>query len=373
MYRSFCDVNSTISCTQAYQSAWGSLFGVPVAILGVLWFATVACLLVAERTVPLQVKESIPGYLFALSVAGLGFVAYLAYGAFVVLKAVCLMCLLTYVAVIGVSLVSWTATRFPMTTLPSRAIRDARAAAASPLALTVVLLFLAAAASTVAFFPRETPPAAAGGASQAPVATPAMTLTAEQRAQVERQFDAAPRAIVPVDGGGAAVLVVKFNDYQCPPCRRTYEEYKPIIARYAAQNPGKVKVVTKDYPLDPECNANAPNGGHLAACEAAAAVRMARDKGEGAAAKLEDWIFANQAALTAASIKEAARDLAGIQDFDARYASALQAVRTDTSMGGLLGVRSTPTFFINGVRIDGGLAAPVFDAIIAHELKKAGK
>jgi protein-disulfide isomerase len=260
-----------------------------------------------------------------------------------------------------------------MTTLPSRARRDLRAAAASPLALTAILLFLGAAATALAFFPRDTSHASASEGGQAPVATPAMTLTPEQRAQIEQQFDASPRAIVPVDAGGAAVLIVKFNDYQCPPCRRTHEEYKPIIARYAAQNPGKVKVVTKDYPLDPECNQNAPNGGHLAACEAAAAVRMAREKGEAQAARLEDWIFANQPALTAASVKQAARDIGGVQDFDARYAAAVQQVKTDTALGGLLGVRSTPTFFINGVRIDGGLAGPVFDVIVAHELKKAGK
>ena len=372
-YTSFCDVNSTISCTQAYQSPWGSLFGVPVAILGVLWFAAVACLLVAERAVPAQVKESVPGYLLALSIAGLGFVCYLAYGAFVVLKAVCLMCLLTYVAVIGIFLVSIAATRFPMTTLPSRAFRDLRAAAASPLALTVLLLFLAAAATTVAFFPRDTSHAAAGGSGQAPVSTPALTLTPEQRAQVEKEFDAAPRAIVPVDPGGAAVLVVKFNDFQCPPCRRTYEEYRPILARYSAQNPGKVKVVVKDFPLDPECNPNAPNGGHVSACEAAVAVRLAREKGEAQAAKLEEWIFSNQSALTPAAVKQAAREIAGVQDFDARYPALLQQVKTDAALGGLLGVRSTPTFFINGVRIDGGLAGPVFDAIIEHELKKAGK
>jgi uncharacterized membrane protein/protein-disulfide isomerase len=372
-YTSFCDVNSTISCTQAYQSPWGSLFGVPVAILGVLWFAAVAFLLVVERVAPARARENVPGYVLVISVAGLGFVCYLAYGAFVVLKAVCIMCLLTYVAVIGIFLVSSAATRFPMTTLPSRAFRDLRAAAASPLALAAILVFLGAAASTLAFFPRDTFHETPSGGGQAPVATPSMTLTAEQRAQVEQQFDAAPRAIVPVDGGGAAVLIVKFNDYQCPPCRRTYEEYKPIIAQYAAQYPGKVKYVTKDFPLDPECNPNAPNGGHLVACEAAAAVRLAREKGESQAAKLEDWIYSNQPVLTAASIKQAAKDVAGVQDFDARYASVLQAVKTDTAMGGLLGVRSTPTFFINGVRIDGGLAGPVFDAILAHELKKAGK
>src|SRR5690606_871567 len=33
-YISFCDVNATFSCTQAYQSEYGRLLGVPVAILG---------------------------------------------------------------------------------------------------------------------------------------------------------------------------------------------------------------------------------------------------------------------------------------------------------------------------------------------------
>ena len=29
-YSSFCDVNATVNCTQAYLSSYGSLFGVPV-------------------------------------------------------------------------------------------------------------------------------------------------------------------------------------------------------------------------------------------------------------------------------------------------------------------------------------------------------
>jgi protein-disulfide isomerase len=291
----------------------------------------------------------------------------MAYGAFFVLKTVCLMCLVTYVAVIGIFLVSSAATRFPMSTLPSRAIRDLKTLASSPVALTVLVLFLVAAGSAIAFFPRE------GGAGQAPVATPASTLTPEQRTQIEQQFDQMPRAIVPVDPGGAAVLIVKFHDFQCPPCRRTFEEYKPILARYAQQAPGKVKYVEKQFPLDPECNPNTPNGGHLAACEAAAAALLARDKGEAVGAKMEDWLYSNQPMLTPESIRQAAREVAGLTDFDARYQAALQQVKADAALGGLLQVKSTPTFFINGVKIDGGLAPPVFDAIIAHELKKAAK
>ena len=57
-----------------------------------------------------------------------------------------------------------------------------------------------------------------------------------------------------------------------------------------------MKFVTKDYPLEPECNANVPQTVHPFACEAAAAVRMARRNNK--AEPLEDWIFANQATLT---------------------------------------------------------------------------
>ena len=43
------------------------------------------------------------------------------------------------------------------------------------------------------------------------------------------------RSNVPLDADGAKVLVVKFNDYQCPPCRQSFYDYKPILAKYTAQ------------------------------------------------------------------------------------------------------------------------------------------
>jgi protein-disulfide isomerase len=140
-----------------------------------------------------------------------------------------------------------------------------------------------------------------------------------------------------------------------------------------AQHPGKVRYVVKDYPLDPECNAAVPRGGHLMSCEAAVATRMAYDKGRAQGEKVEDWLFANQQTLTRENIAQQVREAGGVTDFDARYARYLEQVKMDTGMGGLLGIRSTPTFFINGVRIEGGMQPPFFDAILAHELKKAGR
>ena len=132
-----------------------------------------------------------------------------------------------------------------------------------------------------------------------------------------------------------------------------------------------MKFVVKNYPLDPECNANVPNGAHLAACEAAAAHLMAkaRDKGD----LLESWLFTNQATLTPMSVQVAARDVAGIQDFDTQYPKVLEQVKSDIALGRLLNVSATPTFFVNGIQVKGGMPPQFFDALIALELKKASK
>ena len=85
-----------------------------------------------------------------------------------------------------------------------------------------------------------------------------------------------PRVPLAISDDGAKVLIVKFNDYQCPACGQSYLEYKPILAKYAASNPGAVKVVMKDYPLNADCNASMRTTLHPAACDAAVAVRLAR-------------------------------------------------------------------------------------------------
>jgi protein-disulfide isomerase len=160
-------------------------------------------------------------------------------------------------------------------------------------------------------------------------------------------------------------VIVKFNDYQCPACRQTYLEYKGIIARYQKANPGQVVLVNKDFPLDGECNQGTV---HPAACEAAAAVRMA--KAHNRAEALEEWLFANQETMTPDSVKAAARDVGQVTDFDAQYPTILKEVSADATLGRELEVNATPTFFINGVRVQGGLRPMYFDAMVAYELKR---
>lgn len=380
-YTSFCSINATWNCASVYESQFGAFQGVPVAVGGVIFFwaavllawagvqATAAPALepVARKKGPVPPKNTRPAeiasYIFALSIVGLAFVLYFAYASFFVLKIVCVLCLGTYVATLGIFLLSGPAgSDITMRSLPGRALRDLGALSSRPIALTLFAASVVGAVALVAYFPRQVDAATAATAAPAPLAQ-------VQQSEFEKWYTTQPRVPIPVADDGAKVVVIKFQDFLCPPCRQTYMEYKPVLAKWQATHPGAVKFIERDYPLDPECNVNTPGGQHVAACEAAAAHRMAEDHGKGT--EMEAWLYDNQPVMTPDMVKQGAREVGHVPDFDARYARTLELVKGDISLGNQLGVKSTPTFFVNGVRIP-GLRAEFFDAAIAYELKLAG-
>jgi protein-disulfide isomerase len=248
-----------------------------------------------------------------------------------------------------------------MTMFFSRILRAAKRSVRRPLSV------VAASAAAFAILALSAPPLHAvrpAGQAQGPAQAP--QLTEQQRAEFFKSYEALPKISVPLDPGTAKVLVVKFNDYQCPPCRQSYYDYKPIFAKYAKS--GQVKFVLKHFPLERECNAAVARDLHDASCEAAAAVVMAQLKGT--SDKLEEWFFANQPTLTPEVVKQGAASVGGIKDFDAQYPRALTLVKTDAGLGALLGAKSTPTFLINGRLIAGAMPAYMFEMAIEYELKK---
>jgi uncharacterized membrane protein/protein-disulfide isomerase len=359
---SFCDVSATVSCTQVYQSRYATLGGVPVALLGALWYVAALLVLAGSRWGWPSLRENSPGYLFLLSTAGLGFVLYMAYASLVLLKIVCLMCVVTYIAVAAMFIVSGTRTPYPMITIPRRLLQDAKAAVTSPAALALMLVFVVGATAAVAFFPR--------GGSLAPSAS-GQAAPADRQSEFIRFWESQPRMQLPVSADGAAVVIVRFSDYMCPSCAQTYRDYKPVFARYNAEYPGAIKLVQKDFPLETECNSNLSRDLHLASCEAAAAARAARAKGRGEA--MEDWLYTNSQTLTPASVRQAAAEVGGVTDFDAQYPSLINAIKGDIALATILGVKVTPTFFINGVKVEGALPVPYLELALNLELKKAGK
>jgi uncharacterized membrane protein/protein-disulfide isomerase len=356
-YTTFCDVDAAVNCTQAYLSRYGSLWGVPIALGGMLFFAVILLLAGMGARATSAVREAAAAYIFALATIGVAVVLYLGWASYQ-LHTICLFCATTYVAVLATFIVSGVATKFSLAALPRRAPRDLRTLVTNPIALGIMLLLVAGMATAIALFPAESAPPPQQAAYQ--------PLTDQQRADLAKWWAVQPKVDLPIPNDGAKVLIVKFSDYMCPACRQTYVGYKPLLDKYLAG--GQVRYVVKHYPLEAECNPSAPNN-HYASCEAAAAVIMARARGT--AETLEQWIFANQMSLTPDTVKKAARDVGGIQDFDAQYARALEEVKADASLGGTLRVASTPTFYINGRKLPGQTITPppYFDYLVELALK----
>jgi len=215
LYSSVCDVNATLSCTEAYTSRYGAVGGVPVALLGVLFFAFVL-LVIALCQRSTIARNNLPGYIFAVATVGLAGVLYLAYASFVVLKTVCLLCVGTYAAIIALFLFSGAAARYPMSTLPRRASGDMRRLVRTPAALSATIAFAGAAVLAVVMFPGEpvsasARAAAASDAAASDVAAEAQAPAAQLSPEVLQKLHAflAEQPRVPIVAAGGVALRVE--------------------------------------------------------------------------------------------------------------------------------------------------------------------
>jgi len=160
-------------------------------------------------------------------------------------------------------------------------------------------------------------------------------------------------ALGPAD---APITIIEFSDYQCPFCKRWHDEvYEELLAAY----PGKIKFVYRNLPL---------TSIHPDAQSAAEAAMCAGE--QNAYWQFHDKLLSSEILGTGAYTQYAQDLNLDISAFDAcvtdqKYKDAVQA---DSDFALNLGVRSTPTFFINGLAIVGAQPLDVFKQIIDKEL-----
>jgi protein-disulfide isomerase/uncharacterized membrane protein len=168
----------------------------------------------------------------------------------------------------------------------------------------------------------------------------------------------------------APITVLEFSDFQCPFCKRGAFMMHQVLSR----NPGKVRVVFMPFPLDSACNSLIQRSMHPYACELARAAFCAGKQGRFQAAY--EKIFEDQETLKAESAKELATTL-GLDRaaYDACLNSdeAKSAVAASVEEGKKAKIASTPTFFVNGRKIEGVLPMEAWDSILAKTLNPAAK
>ena len=375
-YTSFCDVNASVSCTQLYQGPYGSVGGIPVALGGVFWFGVVLLLALAYVKSPAASRQNVALYLRVWSVIGLSVTGYMAYVSFFILGTFCILCGIVYVTVVGIFFLADSEVTAPLRTLPIAASRDLGFLVRRPAGLLLTLVFVGSLTGIALTFPEtqaglNLPEPLESVTENVPRAARPEP-TEDQRSEFERFWTGQPRVELDIATGEAPVVVVKFNDFQCPACANTHFAYEPVFQKYASSHPGSVRLVMLDFPLDPACNDQTPNGQHGAACEAAVAARLAREVGEDEAALMQQWLYRNQQTMSADTIAVALAEVAGVgvDHLASRFDEVIPEVRADIAVGSELPVQATPTYIINGVVLRGGLTPQLFDQAISLELER---
>jgi len=84
----YCEIGDTFNCDIVNRSEYSSLFGIPVALIGMLGYAALTGLATVYRE-----RRETPAILFGAAAAGLAFALYLTYIEGHVLGVWCILCL----------------------------------------------------------------------------------------------------------------------------------------------------------------------------------------------------------------------------------------------------------------------------------------
>ena len=201
-----------------------------------------------------------------------------------------------------------------------------------------------------------------------------------QPAQAGRPAAPAPPPVIekvvsidddPIKGDPKApVTIIEFSDYECPFCKRSYDNvFSKLDEEYISK--GKVKVVFRDYPLP----------FHKKAVPAAIAANCAGEQGK--YWEVHNFFFENPDKLNADSVLNSA---AGAGLDKAKFEACINdkskeaEITKDFKDGQKYGVRGTPSYFIGkttdgdeitGTFVRGAQPYSVFKEHIDEQLKEA--
>lgn len=160
-----------------------------------------------------------------------------------------------------------------------------------------------------------------------------------------------------IGSADAPVVIVEFSDFQCPFCKQTVPVIKQILRDYGDQ----VYLQYRDFP-NPDAHPQAINSAIAAECA----------HEQGLFWPMHDIIFENQESISVENLKRWAVQV-GVNNLqfsrcfdDQRYFAEVEQDFQDAVNAG---ASATPTFFVNGQKIEGAVSYRTFEQIIISELR----
>lgn len=329
---SLCNLNSFFNCDKTTLSPASNIAGVPISIFGIIIGAlTMIGLFVKnenyEKTIYFTLMLNMVGcvLLFLYSLIGLG--------------GLCPFCTLYYI-VSGITLFVF--------------YKKSPSYSPNPAILVIfAVIFLAAGFLTKMNVNKKTE-----------------TNTAVANDLI-RQYYALPNLGAPAvvsefkiaTAENAPIKMQIFSDFECPACRALSEMMPQILLRYG----GKIDIQYFFYPLDSTCNPSMERAMHQSACKGAyyAVCKPVAEFGV-----VHDEIFHNQDRIADFLSEKIKADKLEACVADPKTKEKVQSLIAAATP---FNIRSTPTFLLNGVKIEGVLPSDQLFAIMDEILKRSQK
>ncbi|MCB9534667.1 MAG: thioredoxin domain-containing protein [Myxococcales bacterium] len=348
-----CGAFEGFSCADAAQSVYATIGSLPIASLGLAWYAVVLLLAGLIRFGGDKVKGA-REVLFVGTLLSVLYSVFLAVVSLVDLGKLCPFCAVLYVVNIGLFVTAWRV----LPEGPKAALK------AAPGLLTKNATWITVAGMVVAVL----------------VAQGMYARTHAEFAQrlAQHRADRPPPSHHDIDTSGTAgkgpadapVVLVEYSDFECPYCKRLTDALHEVAER----EPELLRIHFKHFPMDTSCNDTMAGPLHKEACNAAVAAVCAERQGK--LWPMHDLLFANARKLSREAYLEFAAQIGvDVEGFRACLddPAALQRVKDDIAEGAKMGVRGTPTFFVNGWFHEGARDPDKLQGIVRLAAEQAKK
>ena len=361
-----CGEENELGCHTVAASPHSYLLGVPLSVWGAFFYVLVSVLALGGIIFGQKNGATYYRWAFYLACLGLAFDGYLGYIMVTKIQAICRLCVGTYAINVGIVLTLigalWKAPKEQRTllwVLPRLRTKDDAEAGAYYENVVKWLLIVG----------MLIPLLILSGSTQ--ILTHVLTVNDKKSLEKFKERYAEQEArVIGVDGRpslgaeDAEVTVVEFSDFRCPYCKRVAQYVEIVAASYR----DSVRFVFRHMPLDSGCNPYVRRSLHPGACELAAGAACADEQDRFWA--YHDVAFHTEGEVTTELLgtiaQEAELDMTAFREcLDSDRGREI--VRQDIETAVKLGVTSTPTMFINGRALRGGVRKPwVLEKILDH-------
>ncbi len=392
---SFCNISQHINCEAVNASDWSVFFGLPVAAYGLFFYlASLGLLLFSGPKRSVSDLQATRLVFLGGALGSIVSVALFLISEFMI-GALCLLCMALYLVSFLLLGISWWGLGggfraafiggvLELLGFVRCVLRGERAALAGFVSLLLLGAFVVL--SPVLTF-GVAKAVLKGAGDHLSEGDPVVAWRGSPRVDIPLALNSGAFGDYAKGDLNAPIQIVEFADFECPGCRVIYSALDQVLERFK----GRYHLIFKNYPLDSACNPGITRSFHRNSCFAAYFARCAGEQGRFWQAL--DYLFTNpllelstgnhkgdgdpvenrssdevRERLLDDGAGELGLDPQGLRECvsSGRY---LARVHEEVKQGDDLGLRSTPSFWVNGRKVERPTPEAlnqIFSAILAE-------